>query len=189
MNMTGPMPAGGVGGAFPFSNSTATVHLDAGTYAVVCFIPDPAGVPHAMHGMVRKLMVENTTATPAAEPTTSIVLTASDYKFNLSQNLSAGQQTIKFVNNGTHHHEAALVKLAPNATAKDFTDFFAPGNTPTGPPPATALMGAGTQVPGMHEYFSGNLTAGHWAFLCFEQDSATSPPHFVLGMVLEFDIA
>ena len=84
---------------------------------------------------------------------------------------------------------AKAIETAPNATAKDFTDYFAPGYTPHGPPPATAASGAATQSPGMHEYFTVNLTPGHWAFICFEMDTPTSPPHFVLGMPLEFDIA
>ena len=184
-----PLRAGGVGAVGPGANATAIVHLAPGTYAAVCFIPGPDGTPHAMHGMVRKLTVVKGQGAGAPEPVADATLTLRDYKFNLSQNLTAGRHVIKVVNEGPHHHEAPLVFLAPNATAKDFLDYFAPGATPQGPPPVRGASGASPIEHGKVEYIVVDLAAGHYAFICFEQDTPQSPPHFALGMVHEFDVA
>jgi hypothetical protein len=183
----GPQRAGGVGAALPGGNATATILLAPGEYAIVCFVPGPTGEPHTMHGMVRNLTVVKGTGAGAAEPTPDATLTLRDYKFNLSANLTAGRHIIKVVNAGPHPHEAPLVMLAGNATAQDFLAAFAPGAH--GPPPVSAAHGAAPLVNGAVQYVTVDLPAGHYAFICFEQDSAESPPHFVLGMVHEFDVA
>lgn len=188
-HMGSATPVGGVAAVTPGTNGTAIVRLDAGTYALLCQIPGGDGMAHMKHGMMRKLVVVAPQGAPASEPSGDITITASDYHFNLSKPLTAGAHTLKFENKGTHHHEAVLIKLTGNATAKDFTDYFAPDNHPTGPPPADAAWGAGTLATGAHEYVTADLPAGHYGLFCFEQDNADSPPHFVLGMVREFDVS
>ena len=184
----GPQRVGGVGAAGPGANVTAIVHLTPGTYAAICFIPGPSGMPHAVHGMIKKLTVVKGPGAGAAEPVANATLTLDDYKFNLSKNLTAGRHVVKVVNEGVSNHEAPLVKLAGNATAQDFLDYFAPGHVPMGPPPVEGGWGAAPIAPGGVQYIVVELRAGHYAFLCFEQDHAQSPPHFALGMVHEFDV-
>lgn len=185
----GPQRAGGVGAVGPGANATAVVKLMPGAYAVVCFIPGPDGAPHVAHGMVKELTVVQGTGAGAAEPVADATLTLRDYKFNLSSNLTAGRHVIKVVNEGPHHHEAPLILLAGNATAQDFLAYFAPGANPQGPPPVLAAHGAAPLSDDGVQYIVLDMPAGHYAFICFEQDSAQSPPHFVLGMVHEFDVA
>ena len=52
---TGPPPfveAGGVGVVAPGTSAWSTMHLGAGHYIAVCFVPDATGTPHALLGMV-----------------------------------------------------------------------------------------------------------------------------------------
>ena len=35
-----------------------TMNLEAGTYVLICFIPNPEGVPHIALGMAREFTVE-----------------------------------------------------------------------------------------------------------------------------------
>ncbi len=50
-------PVGGVQAILPGVSQTGTVNLDAGTYVLICFIPNAEGVPHFALGMVRELTV------------------------------------------------------------------------------------------------------------------------------------
>jgi hypothetical protein len=49
---------GGPNGVAPLQKLTVTVHLEPGTYGVVCFLPDPKdGKSHAAKGMVGQVEV------------------------------------------------------------------------------------------------------------------------------------
>lgn len=50
--------SGGVGALSAGGQSWSTTDLKAGTYAVVCLVPDAKGVPHAALGMISKLTVK-----------------------------------------------------------------------------------------------------------------------------------
>ncbi len=57
----GPPPFANVGGAqgvMPGASTLATMDLDAGNYALICFIPNAEGVPHAFLGMAKPFTVE-----------------------------------------------------------------------------------------------------------------------------------
>lgn len=57
----GPPPfetVGGAQGIMPGASTLATVNLAAGNYALICFIPNAEGVPHAFLGMVKPFAVE-----------------------------------------------------------------------------------------------------------------------------------
>lgn len=49
---------GGVGALSPGGQAWSTTDLRAGTYVVICFVPDAKSVPHAALGMVSKLTVK-----------------------------------------------------------------------------------------------------------------------------------
>jgi hypothetical protein len=48
---------GGPGALSPGGDNYFTVTLESGKYLVICFVPDPDGVPHAMKGMVQELTI------------------------------------------------------------------------------------------------------------------------------------
>ena len=55
----GPLPwMGGVGSIMPGASQVATLNLEKGSYALICFVPNAQGVPHAFLGMVAELSVE-----------------------------------------------------------------------------------------------------------------------------------
>jgi len=51
-------PVGGAQGIFPGASTLATANLQAGNYALICFIPNAEGVPHFALGMVKPLTVQ-----------------------------------------------------------------------------------------------------------------------------------
>jgi hypothetical protein len=72
-----------VGGPNPFPNgqTDTTINLEAGQYAVICFVGS-SGVPHFMKGMVRGLKVTAGSET-APEPTSDATVTLTDYTFSV----------------------------------------------------------------------------------------------------------
>ncbi len=50
--------SGGVGALSAGGQSWSTTDLKAGTYAIVCLVPDAKGVPHGAVGMISKLTVK-----------------------------------------------------------------------------------------------------------------------------------
>jgi len=126
---------GGPNAAAPGGTSETTQLLAAGNYVLICFIPAADGVPHAMKGMVRGLVVAPSTAAPAAEPTPTATMTLSDYKFDLSTPLKSGQNVIRVENSADQPHEAVIFKLAPGKTQKDMEAWLPSSATMTKPPP------------------------------------------------------
>ncbi|HXI21636.1 MAG TPA: hypothetical protein VNH46_11145, partial [Gemmatimonadales bacterium] len=50
-------PVGGTGALSPGVHSWWRVSLTPGDYLLVCFVPDPSGVPHILKGMVRAFSI------------------------------------------------------------------------------------------------------------------------------------
>lgn len=185
------LPSGGVALAAPGGNATTWVKLEPGTYAVLCFLPDSTGMPHAMHGMAKKLTVTNATGSPAGPPLSDATIGLMDYKFNLSANLTAGHRVLKVANDGMRNHEAVMVRLQGNQTLQQVLDAMmgGRGNNTTAAAPAIAWGAGGSAIaPGQAEYVDADLAPGRYALFCLEQDSATAQPHAALGMAMEFDV-
>lgn len=180
-----PAPYGGPQ-AGPGANTTALIHFDEGEYVIVCLIPGMNGMPHAMAGMVARFKVTNDTS-DLVEPTANMQLDLEDYSFTWSDNVTSGDRVIKVTNGGPHHHEVVLIKLTGNHTSADFIAAFEPDAQ--GPPPLEILSGLSGMANGQSAYFWETFTPGNWALICFEQDSAEKPPHFVVGMVQDFVVA
>lgn len=179
--------AGGPNAPAPGQQLSATLPLEEGTYAVLCFIPSPTdGVPHIMKGMSKVLTV---TAGPrqVAAPTPPIELVLSDYTFAFSQPLTAGTHTIRVRTASPHRqsHEAIFAKLEPGSTAADLAAWI---ETPNGPPPGAPIGGTAGLSPGEWNDVTLELTPGRYAILCFIPDVGDGAPHIVHGMVTEFDI-
>jgi hypothetical protein len=179
--------AGGPNAAAPGGTSEATQILEPGNYVLICFIPSTDGVPHAMKGMVRGLVVAASTAAPAAEPTPTSTMTLSDYKFVLSQPMKTGQNVIRVENAGPQPHEVVLFKIPPGKTAKDF-EAWLPTAEKNPIPPGIPMGGVVTLSTGQHSFFDANLDAGEYVLVCFVGDAKDSKPHFAHGMVQSFKI-
>jgi hypothetical protein len=180
----GPPPAwatlaGGPNPPEPGSTTTATVALQPGDYAIVCFVPAADGMPHLMKGMVRPLKVVGP-AREGAEPAADVVVKLVDFDFQLSAPLAAGRQTIRVENAGSQAHEIALVRLHAGKTPEDFAAW---GEKPEGPPPGAVYGGMSGIMPGAHGFATLDLPAGDYLLICFFPDAKDGKPHFAHGMV------
>jgi len=176
------VPAGGPNAAAPGGTAAATSTLEPGNYALVCFIPSTDGVPHAMKGMTRGLVVTPSTAAPAPEPTPTTTLTLVDYKFVFSTPLKSGENVVRVENSADQPHEIVLFKLAPGKTIKDFQAWLPVSDKDPNAPaiPAGGVVGL---AKGQHAFFTANLDAGDYVLVCFFPDAKDQRPHFVHGMV------
>ena len=187
----GPPPAwsvmvGGPNATGPGQTSSATLTLEPGQYALVCFVPSPGEqAPHMMKGMVSALTVTPSSA-PSAEPTPDVNVQLSDYKFALSKPLTAGRHTIRVTNDATQPHEVVFVKLAPGKTAAELANWVEAGMQ--GAPPGMALGGVAAMAKGRSNTFTADLTPGTYGMICFLPDARDGKPHSVHGMTTQFEV-
>jgi hypothetical protein len=171
--------------------STAFVHLDAGKkYVYFCTESDDAGHQHVTLGMLGAVSLSGTS--PASElPPATATVTAKEYTFEIS-GVHAGQQAVKFTNAGPAqlHHFVAF-PLNPGATLDQVKQAFASQDQSGPPPPVDFTKGIAAAVvdPGESEVLQANFTPGQWVFVCFMNDRAGGPPHFVNGMITEFTVS
>lgn len=186
----GPLPPwavllGGPNAGDPKTETNATVDLVAGNYVMLCFVDIPGGVPHFAKGMIRPLTVTPGTGPSAPPPTADVVVTLSDYKFDLSQPLTAGTHTIKVETSAGQPHELLLLRLDAGKTAKDLLSWMPKMQ---GPPPAHSLGGVTPTAAGHPVYFTVSLTPGKYVLFCFLPDAGDGKPHFLHGMSKSFDV-
>jgi plastocyanin len=186
---------GGPNVANPGKTTTATVKLDPGKYAVVCFIPaNSDGKPHAAHGMITAVDVAKTDASDETAPAPASTIALKDFSFTVPAGFT-GQGVVDIANQGTEVHEMGIVKLKPGKTLKDAKGFLLtpPGPPPpAGPPPFVSVPENGgiTGIsPQQHAWLDMKLTPGNYVLICFFPDPKKNDlPHALEGMVKEFAI-
>jgi hypothetical protein len=178
---------GGAGSAMPGNGSNATQDLDAGTYVLICFVPDATDnmMPHIAKGMVKELVVAGERI-DAPAPASAGDITLNEFVF-ATPTFSAGTHTFRVVNNGQQTHEVTVVRLNDGVTAEQYMASMAPGATT--PPPGVAVGGNGAISPGRSNWFSLTLEPGNYVLLCFVPDPADGQPHIVKGMVTPVTIS
>ena len=188
----GPPPAwfvtvGGPNAPMPGGTANATVALDAGNYALLCFVDggpsDP--VPHFAKGMIQPLTVTASNPEKASLPNGDMTLTLQDYGFVASNDFTAGKHTLRVENKGPQEHEIEIVKLNDGKTVEDLMGWL---QKMDGPPPGVALGGAAPMAPGLANLIDVDFTPGTYVALCFVPDMKDGAPHFVHGMVRVFTI-
>ncbi|HEY8106327.1 MAG TPA: hypothetical protein VIE46_09480 [Gemmatimonadales bacterium] len=180
----GPPPpwaslAGGPNPPEPGSTTTATVSLEPGDYAIVCFVPGADGMPHLMKGMVHPVKVVGPSRA-GAEPAADIVMKLVDFDFQLSAALPAGRHTIRVENAGSQPHEVAIIRMQPGRTPEDFAAW---AEKMSGPAPGALFGGMTGIMPGAHAFAIVDLPAGDYALMCFFPDGKDGKPHFAHGMM------
>jgi hypothetical protein len=185
----GPPPAwitelGGPNAPAPGLESNATVRLEPGNYALICFV-DIGGPPHFTKGMVKALQVVPGTGAVAPAPRADAIVTLLDYSFKISSPIRAGDRTIRVVNEAKQHHEVQLVQLAPGASASEFMKWM---DKMEGPPPGKALGGIAGLAPGTSQSFTADFTPANYALICFLPDATDGKPHFMHGMVQQIAV-
>ena len=187
MKHPGPPPGwvkfvGGPNAVAPGKESTATVVLQPGHYAWICFIPGPDNVPHVGKGMVREFDVSNASQAAATElPSSDLTIKMVDFGFEPSQPISAGHHTILVENAGPQPHELVLLKMNPGKTIKDFGVWGETGMK--GPPPAEPIGGVALLDKGGRATFEADLAPGEYGLICFVPDGKDGKPHYEHGMV------
>ena len=197
----GPPPAwahdvGGPNAAKPGGGEfTAVVNLQPGAYALLCLVPSPDGTLHVAKGMSRALTVTAATAESTGETTSAvagsadddIVLTLTDYAFGFSRPLTPGTHDIRVRTVGGQSHELVVFKLEEGRTAHDVVAWFEHGQE--GPPPAMPVGGVVGIAPGEEENeIQLTLERGRYALICFLPDSGDGKPHFVHGMIQDYEV-
>ena len=100
----GPFPswateAGGPNAVDPGHELTATIDVVPGNYALVCFVdtPDHVPSPHEGDGAGVAGTSAPAGASPTATPSADLTITLSDFKFDLSDSVTAGSKNINVV--------------------------------------------------------------------------------------------
>jgi hypothetical protein len=187
----GPLPAwaveiGGPNAPMPGGESNATLTLEPGSYAFVCFVDTPDHVPHVMKGMSHPFTVTAATMAAAVEPASDVTVTLTDYTFTLSKPLTAGKHTIRVENGASQPHEIEIVRLDSGKTVGDVLKWAA---TYKGPPPGQPIGGMAGIASGLHGFFSVDLPAGNYGLICFYPDMKDGKPHFMHGMSKQITIS
>jgi hypothetical protein len=191
MKKPGPPPAwavdvGGPNAAVPGGSSQATLTLEPGEYALLCFVPSPGDpAPHAMKGMIAPLTVVPSSV-PSAEPVADVNLKLSDYAFNLSKPLTAGHHVIRVTNDAAQPHEVVFVKLPPGQTAAGVAQWVESGMN--GAPPGMPMGGTTQIAKGRVVDFPVDLTPGSYGMICFIPDMKDGKPHSAHGMTTTFTV-
>lgn len=186
----GPPPrwvsfVGGANAPDPHGESNATLDLQPGSYALLCLVDMPGGIPHFAKGMVHPLTVTADSSAGVA-PTADVDIALNDYGFALSKPLTAGAHVIAVTNPSSQLHEVEIVRLAPGRTVQDMLAWI---SKMQGPPPGSAIGGGTAISPGAREEFKAKLTPGNYALICFIPDAKDGKPHFLHGMVHELTVS
>jgi hypothetical protein len=186
LKQPGPPPpwlrfVGGPNATEPGAESNASTLMEPGHYAVICFIPTAAGVPHVAKGMIASLEVTPSSGPQATAAEPDLVIKLNDYSFDLSGTLTPGQHTIRVQNAGPQTHELVLAQFLPGKSLKDLEAWEKGGEK--GPIPAKFLGGVSPMDKGESGDFTVTLAPGDYSLLCFVPDVKDGKPHLVHGMV------
>ena len=187
----GPPPAwlrfvGGPNAAEPGAGSNASTVMQPGQYAVICFIPTAAGLPHVAKGMIGSLEVTPSNGPVATAAAPDVVIKLTDYSFDLSAPLTPGKRTIRVQNDGPQTHELVLAQFLPGKSLKDLEAWVKGGEK--GPFPAKSLGGISPMDKGESGEFTVTLEPGDYALLCFVPDAKDGKAHLVHGMKKSFKV-
>lgn len=101
----------------PGKSSEVSLSLAQGSYVMLCFLPDPQGVPHVAKGMIKPFNVTTAAATQPTLPKAAGTVELNDYAFTtIPSDLKVGKHTWAVTNKGKEIHEMdPLLLKAPAA--------------------------------------------------------------------------
>ena len=160
------------GPGFPPDKGTtnATLVLEAGEYALICYVQS-AGKAHAQLGMMHAFVVR-----PAADakqisralPAPDVAVTMVDHDFRFSRPVHAGRQVVRIENAGHAMHEFKLLRVLPGHTGRESLAWTPAAKTP---PPDEDAGTAATLAPGGAITMIFDLRAGEYTVFCVPQMS------------------
>ncbi|MEO7714460.1 MAG: hypothetical protein ABIV10_16225 [Gemmatimonadaceae bacterium] len=115
---------GGPAFADPPATTNATLDLEPGNYALVCYIGsarEDRARSHLLNGMFRPLIVVPSTQRRAAAPKVDVVATISEAKVvTFSMPLRAGRMVLRVQNESAEDLEFKFQRVPPGLTGKNF---------------------------------------------------------------------
>ena len=160
---------------------TLPTGLDAGSYALICFIPSEGdGVPHFAKGMVNELVVTDEDGGGTAPTPSGEYSLADDAEPAGPAELSAGEVTLAVTNDGEIGKDFIVANLDEGEDFSSFDEFFVSTFEGEEPPPEGAaglapgeIRGSTFEIsPGQTIYLTVELTAGTWYFVSTMNDAA-----------------
>ena len=176
----------------PGGTSSIIAFLEPGMYMAVCVIPDADGIPHVAHGMVAPLEVTEVASDHEAPETTGeISLIDMDF-VGLPESVDAGDHVWEVTNDGAQLHEIAVLKLSDGLTVDDVLGLLT--GEPTEAiaalqgPPFVSIGGTAPKSQFAVNYLEITLEPGTHVAICFIPDIETGMPHFLMGMIAQFEV-
>ena len=170
----------------PGDSSEVTLALGPGRYVLTCWVNTADGKPHIMRGMMSEVRIIGGTAT-LAPPRASVVVTASDYAFNVRGQFRAGDNTVAFENSGPQEHDIQFVRLARGETIGLIQRWAERGGV--GSPSHAVVGGSSGLAQGEHTWFTLHLRPGRYAMFCWVPDARDGKMHLLHGMVREISVS
>lgn len=158
--ITGPALLG------PGLSETVYAPLKAGRYVVICFLPGPDGMPHALMGMIAGLRVRSAAGTVAA-PHTDGTVRLTNHRIVLPKNFKRGG-TFAVTNTGTRPHDLSLAKLNGKTTLPQLFGCVGQAfatSTVIDKCPGTLAGGVTDLAPGRTAYLRIALARGHYGYV------------------------
>ena len=133
---------------------------------------------------------ETVASTVTAQPD-PVVVTATDYAFDLPASFAGGLVSMELVNNGREPHFAAFARPVEGKTTEDVRAALNGGAegaaAPAGPPPFVEFAALGTVDPGGVSRMTVNLPAGPYVMFC-ALPSPQGQTHNLLGMTVDVEV-
>lgn len=183
----------------PGTVGSTVIDLVEGTYAVLCMIVIPDGIPHYHKGMIAPLTV-TAGASAGVAPKADLTIDLMEMMFHeLPDSRPTGPQVWEIRNVGTTIHELVVFKLDDGITPEQVIAMLlgpppaaTPGSTPvapSGPPPFTSFGATSFMSPGCTNYATLDLVTGAYLAICFWHDAQGEKSHAELGMIHTFTVA
>lgn len=155
----------------PGRTETVVTDLKPGRYVVICFLPGPDGMPHAMMGMIGAMRVHKATA-PIRRIRINGTVRLSDHGITLPKRWASGG-TFAVTNTGTAPHNLSLAKLNKGTSLPAMFscvgDAFGQ-NAMVDTCPGTFAGGVSHLEPGQTAYLRVFLDKGRYGYVSTEGD-------------------
>ena len=159
--------------------------MQPGTYAVVCFLPGPDGMPHIAMGMAAQFTVagKEIDRTPKNDGTVRLA----DDGITVPDGFGSG--TYAVTNTGTAPHSFSLARLDGSLDALfGYVGGQFARNKPIDGGPGALVGGVSTLKPGQTAYLVIDLPAGHYGYVSTVQGEDPSDTDYARGLHGEFTV-
>lgn len=126
-------------------------------------------------------------ATPAAAAYPEVVITATEYAFDVQPTIDGGWTTLTLDNQGAEEHQAFLLQPTGDATIDDVLAALETPDFGAFQEVSTAKGGLPNVDPGQRASVVMNLAPGEYVIVCAVPDE-NGTPHYVLGMHAQIEV-